>query len=234
MQRLVNWIEIPVTDMARAKAFYRALLGVELVDFAAPGYEYALFTVQSRTNAGALVKGEGAAPSMTGVTIYFDASQRIDAMIERAIAAGATLLLPKTRLSDEAGDVAFLRDTEGNRVGLQSPLRAVEPIDDGTMQRWLANAPRRFAVVIKPGPHCTPDTLALQWEHARNMFTLLARNALLSVTALTNGTDVLGVAVLEASSRDDVEALFAKDPAVLGGRLRFEVLDAAHFRSDEL
>ena len=33
----VNWIEMPVKDMPRAKAFYIALLGRELQDMARPG-----------------------------------------------------------------------------------------------------------------------------------------------------------------------------------------------------
>jgi len=236
MDRLINWLEIPVTDMPRAKAFYAAVLGVDLVDFTMPGFAYALFPSKSRTNAGALVKGEGAVPSMTGPVPYLDGSSGIDELLARVLKAGGEVLMPKVRLSEEAGDVAFFRDSEGNRIGLQAmpPEAAAEPISDGEMQRLLGSAPKRFAFVLKPGPNHGPGTMALQWEHARNMFTLLRRGVLHSVTALMDGGDVLGVGTADAPSKEAVEALLADDPAVQGGRLTVEVFAAAHFARQDV
>lgn len=234
MERLVNWIEIPVTDMRRAKAFYESALNVKLVDATVADREYALFPTQSRTNAGALVRGPGVEPSAHGPVLYLDASGGFEALLERVARAGGQVLVPKTRLSDEAGDVAFFRDTEGNRVGLQAMPRPTEPVSDAEMQSLLAGAPPRFAFVLKPGPEHGPHTMALQWEHARNMFTLLRQGVLHTVTALMDGVDVLGVGTLEASSKADAEALLARDPAVKGGRLVAEVYSAGGFVRGEV
>lgn len=104
-----------------------------------------------------------------------------------------------------------------------------QPVTDEEMQRLLGAAPKRFAFLLRPGPQHGPETMGLQWEHARNMFTQLRAGALFSVTALMDGTDVLGVGVMEAASKEEAEALLREDPAVKGGRLRFEVFSAASF-----
>jgi predicted enzyme related to lactoylglutathione lyase len=234
VDHLINWLELPVTDLRRAKAFYAAVLGVDLVDLAMPGFEYALFPTKSRTNAGALVKGEGAVPSMTGPVPYLDGSAGIDTLLARVVEAGGEVLMPKLRLSEEAGDVALFRDSEGNRVGLQAAPPREGPVGDGELQRLLGGAPKRFAFVLKPGPKHGAQTMALQWEHARNMFTLLRSGALHSVTALMDGVEVLGVGTAEAASKEEVEALLAKDPAVKGGRLTFEVFAAASFGREDV
>ncbi len=107
-------------------------------------------------------------------------------------------------------------------------------VTDQEMQRLLGGAPKRFAFLLRPGPKFGAETQALQWEHARNMFTLLRAGRLASVTALMDGTDVLGVGVMEASSKAEVEALLREDPAIQGARLSFEILSAASFARGEV
>jgi|SoiMethySBSTD1v2_1073268.scaffolds.fasta_scaffold02443_19 hypothetical protein len=107
-------------------------------------------------------------------------------------------------------------------------------VTDQEMQHLLGSAPKRFAFVLRPGPAFGAETQALQWEHARNMFNLLRAGRLASVTALMDGTDVLGIGVMEASSKSEVEALLRDDPAVRGRRLSFEVLSAASFTRGEI
>jgi predicted enzyme related to lactoylglutathione lyase len=234
MDRLVNWIEIPVTDITRAKAFYSAVLGCELADMPVQGLKYAIFPAKSATNCGALVQGDGYSPSATGPVLYLDGTARMDELLARVSAAGGEVLMPVTRLSKEAGDVAFFRDSEGNRIGLQSPEPRSGAVTDDEMQRLLGSAPKRFAFLLRPGPKFGPETQALQWEHARNMFALLQAGRLASVTALMDGTDVLGLGVIEAASKADVETLLREDPAVSGGRLRFEIFSAASFLRGEV
>src|SRR5688572_4451712 len=113
-------------------------------------------------------------------------------------------------------------------------VRLTNVITDEEMQRLLGGAARRFAFVLRPGENFGPDTQGLQWEHARNMFTLLQAGTLASVTALMDGTDVLGVGVMEAASKAEVEALLREDPAVRAGRLRFEVFSTASFTRGEV
>ncbi len=235
MDRLINWLEIPVVELARAKRFYGAVLGVDFVQLTMPGAEYALFPARDARNTGALVKGDGYVPSRQGPVAYLDATGRIDELLARVVQAGGQVSMPVTRWSEEAGDVAFFIDPEGNRIGLQSPVpRAPAPITDEELQRLLASAPRRFAFVFTPGPKHGPETLALQWEHARNLFQLLRAGTLHSVTALMDGTSVLGVGVMEAPSKDAVAAVLDADPAVKGGRLRYEVYAAGAFLPSDL
>lgn len=120
MDHLSNWIEIPVFDMARARSFYGELLGVSLNEMRMGGNDYALINVKDRFNTGCLVKGDGYVPSMQGVVVYLNGGDDLSSVLERVKRAGGEVLLPKTFLSREAGHIAYLLDTEGNKVGLHS------------------------------------------------------------------------------------------------------------------
>jgi predicted enzyme related to lactoylglutathione lyase len=240
MNHLSNWIEIPVTDMARARTFYEALLGESLAEFPFGPLTYAMFPTRDRHNAGALVMGEGYVPSREGALVYLNAAGCLDTMLARAEASGADILMPKTFLSEEAGEAAILLDTEGNRIGLQSPAElaakspegeaVTEPVTDGTMQAMLGAAMPQVAFLLKRGPaYDDPASAPLQWEHARNMFTLMRYGRLSHVSALLDGTDVLGFGLMSAGSREEAEAILREDPAVHGGRLVVELLSSISF-----
>lgn len=107
-------------------------------------------------------------------------------------------------------------------------------VTDEELKRLLGSAPKRFAFLLRPGPEYGPQTAALQVEHVRNMFGLLRAGVLLSVTALLDGVDVLGVGVMDAASPAEVERVLAEDPAVKGGRARYEIRLAASFAQDDL
>jgi predicted enzyme related to lactoylglutathione lyase len=70
---MVNWFEIPVTDLSRAKKFYRAVFGQELTDANMPGLEMAMFPWKQGAPhaAGALLKAEGLQPSRNATCVYF-------------------------------------------------------------------------------------------------------------------------------------------------------------------
>jgi hypothetical protein len=238
MDHLTNWIEIPVNDLPRAQAFYEALLGVALAPFDLAGFRYALFPAKDRHNTGALVQGPGRAPSPGGPLVYLDATGRMDELLGRVTAAGGTILMPRTFVSPEAGDVAIFEDPEGNRVGLQAAVdapAAAEPVTDELMQRLLGGAEKRHTFLVRRGPaYDDPASLPLQWEHARNMFTLLRAGKLRSVTALVDGRDVLGVGVLAVATREEAEQILRDDPGVRGGRLSLELLTGVSFEAGDL
>lgn len=238
MDHLMNWIEIPVADMARATAFYERVLGVALAPMELGPVRYAMFPAKSRFNTGALVHGEGYAPSPSGPLVYLDATGegRLDQLLARIPEAGGTIVMPKTLLSPEAGEVAIFTDSEGNRVGLQAAVADTSAmVTDEAMQRLLGGAAKELAFVVKRGPaYDDPARQHLQWEHARNMFALLRAGKLRSVTALVDGTDVLGLGVLLVTGREEAEALLREDPGVRGGRLSFELLTAVAFGPDDL
>ncbi len=119
-KNVVNWFEIPVDDLNRAKKFYADLLGVALNDLPMPGSEMSAFEwVQGGEFAtGALVKSEGYVPSATGTTVYFSCEDLAD-NLAKVEELGGKVLMPKTSIG-EHGFIAHLLDTEGNRVALHS------------------------------------------------------------------------------------------------------------------
>ncbi len=62
---LVQWFEIPVSDLARATAFYEKVLGVSFTPLEQHGLRMAWFpTVDGgEGSGGALVQGEGRTPA---------------------------------------------------------------------------------------------------------------------------------------------------------------------------
>jgi imidazolonepropionase-like amidohydrolase/predicted enzyme related to lactoylglutathione lyase len=116
----VGWFEIPVTDMARAKAFYEQVLNVRLQPLTLGPLEMAMFPMRPGTPgaAGALMKGEAFQPSQQGVQIYFTTPD-VDGTLERAQRLAGKVVLPKTRIGP-LGFIASFEDSEGNRIGLRS------------------------------------------------------------------------------------------------------------------
>jgi uncharacterized protein len=120
MDHLLNWVEIPVSNMKRAVSFYGELLGLELNEMKLGPNDYALFSVEDRFNTGALVKGEGYVPSMDGAVVYLNGGKDLSKVLARVNKAGGKILLEKTFLSKEAGHIGYFKDTEGNKIGLHS------------------------------------------------------------------------------------------------------------------
>ena len=117
----VFYFEIPVTDMDRAVRFYSTVFDVDLTRQTVDGYEMALFprADDAPGASGALAAGDVYVPSKTGVLIYIDVPD-IDRVLTLAAANGGGVLYQKTHIG-EAGFVAEIEDSEGNRIGLTSP-----------------------------------------------------------------------------------------------------------------
>ncbi len=120
LQKGVGWYEIPVTDMARAKAFYGQLFGIEMGEDIKVN-EVTLSMLGWKPGdqfGGALVQGEWYIPSLTGTVVYF-VVQDIDAVLVRAEELGGRKMVLKMPIG-EHGFIGFLKDTEGNKIGLHS------------------------------------------------------------------------------------------------------------------
>lgn len=117
---LIAHVEIPVRQLERAMAFYRALFNIDFDGIQAlHGSRMAYFPFQAGEDgaSGALAEGPPYIPGQHGAIIYFSVAD-IAATLEHALALGAECLFPIT----EAGDglrVAEIRDSEGNRIALQ-------------------------------------------------------------------------------------------------------------------
>ncbi len=116
----VGWFEIPVKDLARAKAFYEHIFGVQLEEHQMGPQQMAWFPMYEGTigAAGTLIKGPGYEPSLNGVLVYFTAPD-IDGILARVEKKSGRTLLPKTSIG-EYGFIGLFQDSEGNRIGLHS------------------------------------------------------------------------------------------------------------------
>lgn len=118
----VNWFELYVQDMVRAKAFYTAVFGLPLtqLDSPIPGMELWSFPMEQNAPGatGALVKMEGKDPGGGGTLIYFSCA---DCSVEAAKAAanGGQIFREKFPIGPY-GFIALVFDTEGNMIGLHS------------------------------------------------------------------------------------------------------------------
>jgi len=119
MENALNWFEIPVTDITRAKTFYNTIFGFELVAMeVTEGYPMAMFPVEKGVS-GAIIQGEGYAPGTEGSLVYLNGGDDLQNVLDRVEAAGGQVLMPKTGIG-ENGFMAYFLDSEGNKVGLHS------------------------------------------------------------------------------------------------------------------
>lgn len=122
-KNVIGWVEIPVTDMDRAKQFYEAVFGFKIQvhpmgELIMGWFPYA----QGKEGAaGSLVKHpEAYRPSDShGPVVYFTSAD-VQNELDRVEAAGGSIIQPKTQISEEIGYMALLKDSEGNRVALHS------------------------------------------------------------------------------------------------------------------
>lgn len=119
--RLV-WFDIPVADVERAAAFYRAVLRIDV--HVVPMGEGKLGVLEHREgNGGCLVHDPEAINRLGGILVYLNAAGRIRDAVRQAEALGGRVLEPITHIG-EHGFRAIVADSEGNRIGLHSPTDA--------------------------------------------------------------------------------------------------------------
>jgi len=116
----LNWFEIPVTDVARAKKFYETAFDIEMHQMEMMGTQMVMFPTQSPKSGGALVKSPEHKPSAEGSIVYLNGNPNLQIVLDRIESAGGKITLPKTSIGGENGNMAFFLDTEGNLVGLHS------------------------------------------------------------------------------------------------------------------
>jgi uncharacterized protein len=121
MANPVGWFEVPVTDMARAKKFYGAVLGTKFEKMPMPGMEMESFAdsdMEAAGAGGALIKSEQAKPAQTGTVVYFSCDE-VTAALQRVEKAGGKTVMPRTSIG-EYGFIGGFVDTEGNKLFLHS------------------------------------------------------------------------------------------------------------------
>ncbi len=117
----LNWFEIPASNINRSKEFYEMIFSIEMPINEMHNSVMAFFPWESGSGkaTGALVQSEMHKPSKEGSIIYLNANPNLDPILKRVEKAGGKILVPKMDIG-EHGFIAFIEDTEGNKVGIHS------------------------------------------------------------------------------------------------------------------
>ena len=117
---LVNWFEIPVTDMDRAKTFYENVFGIEISinEMGDSVMGWFPFNEDAPGASGSLVKHSTSEPSHSGTLVYFSVDD-IDNTLAKAGQNGGRVLSPKMSIGEHGYWGAF-EDSEGNKIALHS------------------------------------------------------------------------------------------------------------------
>ena len=116
----VNWFDISVSDLERAKKFYESVFHIKLVDFPAEWGKQSAFPFDPKgmNITGALVEKEDRTANGNNTIVYFESEDCITEEGRVKMAGGKVL---KSKMSiGEFGFIAMLMDTEGNTIGLHS------------------------------------------------------------------------------------------------------------------
>jgi predicted enzyme related to lactoylglutathione lyase len=118
----LNWFEISVNDMARAKKFYEDVFSIQMYETEMMGMKMAFFPYGDMNGkvSGGLVQGPYHKPSADGAKIYLNANPDLNVVLGKIEGAGGTIISPKMKISDEVGYMASFIDSEGNGVALHS------------------------------------------------------------------------------------------------------------------
>lgn len=121
--RKIDFFDIYVENMARAKEFYEIVLDTKLTKMDDPNDDSVQMMVfeddfKSHGTGGALVKVKGANPGAGGTMVYFSCE---DCATEEARAGESGGKIVKQKFSiGKHGFVSIVLDTEGNMIGLHS------------------------------------------------------------------------------------------------------------------
>ena len=118
----LNWFEISVSDMARAKKFYEEVFSIDLNETEMMGMKMAFFPGDGMNGkvGGGLVEGPYHKPSADGAKIYLNANPDLDVALGKVEAAGGKVTMPKMKISNEVGYMASFIDSEGNGMAMHS------------------------------------------------------------------------------------------------------------------
>jgi len=124
MNNAISWFEIPATDINRAQKFYETIFGISMVPMDMPNMKMRMFPIDDPMNGigGTLVDSGGfhKASATEGPLIYLNGNPDVAVILSKVEAAGGSVLVPKTMISPEYGDMGVFLDTEGNRIALHN------------------------------------------------------------------------------------------------------------------
>jgi len=117
-QNRVVWFDVPVSDLERAAAFYRGVLGITVHVEKTPQFSFAVLEHQDG-NGGCLVPRAGTISANAGVLVYLNANGRLREAVRQVEALGGKIVEAPHALGPH-GFRAIVIDSEGNRVALHA------------------------------------------------------------------------------------------------------------------
>lgn len=121
MKSFISIFEIPATDISRAVDFYQAILDIKIEKMEFPEMQMGIFPYEEQMVTGVIIKAEGDKPSTNGVSIYLNAGDNLQIILDKVEKNGGKIIVPKSLHADESGYYALFLDSEGNKMGLHSP-----------------------------------------------------------------------------------------------------------------
>ncbi len=120
---IINWFEVSVSDITRATKFYETIFDIKMGDpIEMMGMKMTFFPAENMNGkvSGALCQSHMHKPSADGAKLYFNGNPDLGVALGKVEAAGGKVVMPKTKISDDIGYMAFFIDSEGNNIGLHS------------------------------------------------------------------------------------------------------------------
>ncbi|MCP9769068.1 VOC family protein [Lacihabitans sp. LS3-19] len=121
MKSYISMFEIPARDILRAINFYQAILDIKIEKMDVEGMQMGILPYEGQMATGIIIQAEGSNPSADGVTIYLNAGENLQVILDRVEKNGGQIIVLKTAHADESGYFAIFLDSEGNKIGLNSP-----------------------------------------------------------------------------------------------------------------
>ncbi len=120
MKSAIEWFDIPTSDFDRALKFYSTILGEQLKVTDYQGQKLGFFPMDQNGDVGGdlVPPNPEHVPSDKGSRVYLNCDGKLDEVLGRVEKAGGRIVRPKFSIPD--ADIAMIRDTEGNVVGLSS------------------------------------------------------------------------------------------------------------------
>lgn len=118
----LNWFEIPVTDFDRAKKFYETIFDYPMPEnmMGPTRMGFFLYDFKAGKVGGAICHGDGYLPSQQGSLIYLNCQPDLQVVLGRVEQAGGKIAQQKKEINGGLGFIAFITDSEGNRIALHS------------------------------------------------------------------------------------------------------------------
>jgi predicted enzyme related to lactoylglutathione lyase len=114
----IVWFDLPVVDLDRAAAFYRAVLAIAVDKEQFDNFSFCVLE-HGDGNGGCLVPKPQEVTGTAGILVYMNVNGRIRDAVRKVEANGGKVLEP-THAIGPHGFRAIVLDSEGNRIALHS------------------------------------------------------------------------------------------------------------------